>query len=285
MTAQSHPARTPSRAGRRRFWQRMTFISALALTLWVLAYFLPAPSTASVNGQISYSTAWEFGNAQALDDGTWQITSNLGYRVLLTDGWIVNRAVTSAECPHRHSLLSWMIESLLPQSVQAGHGTDQDLARVYAAFAESLTTPSPHEWGTASPNEPTYCQGHYLVAIADENTADAPPALLGNSILLKANIFPPNSDTAIPFSFTTHEAWGALHDMTTPDGTPVHLAIGTQAASLTVIRRLDTLFDDIDFNAYPAGTLSDTDLARALLRNLTGDTQVMVTEGKTHVRQ
>lgn len=124
--------RQPAFAWRR--WRTFGLVGLL-LGAWVLAYFLPAPTASGATGTIRYSTAWEWGRAIPVEGG-WQTTTDLGYTVTVTGGMLVNRAVTSAECPHSHSLLGWFLEAVLTPSASAGHGSEEAMLCHLANDAE-----------------------------------------------------------------------------------------------------------------------------------------------------
>lgn len=259
--------------------RRATLFFACCLMVAVIVYVLPAPLS-SQTGTLTYTTTWEWGDAVALAGGGWQVISDRGDVITVTDGYIVSRSVTANECAHTHtdSLFSWLIEHLLPNAAQAGHGTAYDPALVYESFVEPLAAPVTREWGTVTVPEPSYCAAHYLVAMANETTVGADEALYGTSLHLVGTVRAPGATAAQPFEIRAALGWGTINDLLrASDAAPVHAQIGTTPIHIAIERRLDTLFDGLDF----ASSTTD-ELARGVLRNLTDGTRFLVTAGRTH---
>lgn len=260
----------------RRFWRRTGWLSTLGLLLVVLAYFLPAP-TSSTPGNVVYTTTWDWGAAQPDPAGGWHVVNDLGYEVHLQDGYIVTYSATLGECPHSHSFLAWLVSLLTPNSAAAGHNSEADPAQINASFVDSLAQPTAHEWGTVLVNEPSYCEGHYLVARADHTTAGS-SAAFETSISITGTYQSVMSDEIQSFTLTSAVAWGTLGPLLDGDAQGnVHIEIGNEAVHIDIRRQLDRLFDGIDF-----ATISESAFAQAVLRNLLQNTRFVVAAGRMH---
>lgn len=250
--------------------RRLGFTACAGLVIWLTLYFLPAP-VSPVSGNITYFADWDTSGIETLPDGGWRVTNDLGYEVHVLDGYVVSYRVTSLECSHSHSLFEWLLEQLMPAPVKAGHGSEADPAMLAAPFIESLVEPESREWGTVTVNEPSYCQGHYLLGKADRNTEGVDQSIEGTTLFIHGTY------SGQPFTIKTGLAWGHLHDFM-QDDRPVHVQIGEETVKIMFTRQLSTLFDGLDFD-----TFEDDERAHAVLRNLTHHMSAHVMSGSVHV--
>jgi len=253
--------------------QVILFIIMILMAPSIIADYLP------VEGDISYQLDWDLNGAELTSDG-WQITTDLGYEVVIHEGYITSFNASLISCSHSHGLFGWLVEMLSPGEVQAGHGgTDDEPSIVNASVVESLTAPSSTVMGTVHVTEPNYCNGFYVLGQAHDLAANLPDDfdMTGNSLYIRGEYIA-NDGTATPFTVTTNVGWGTQDDLTLPQSDRnIHVAVGNEAITISIQRSLATLFDGIDFE-----TADEITLSHSLLRNLTDNTCFIVLTGKTH---
>ena len=248
----------------RRFWRVMMVMSGLGFIVVTLLFFLPTPS---VSGDVIYVTTWDRGETSTSDAGGWQVMTDLGYVVQVDAGYLVSYSTTLNECPHSHTLWERLLELLMPAVVYAGHGSEFDPAMVAQPIVEDLIVLEDAEWGRVTVNEPTYCEGHFL--ISNTNTESE------FSLYIEGTYQRHGIDNAVPFTIESKLAWGTIGDLIA-SGENVHAQIGNDPVTIQIVRQLDSMFDGIDF------VEADFDLVgRDVLRNLADNTTFVVI-GKTH---
>jgi hypothetical protein len=127
-------------------------------------------------------------------------------------------------------------------------------------------------------HEYSYCKGHYLVAQASTLTRDLPNdvPMFGHSINIEGIYQAPGSTDPIPFTVKTSDPNGKLFDLELATvTTTVHGVIGADTLAITISRRVDGLFNHIDF-----ATMDDAARAQIVLDNLIANTRMIVTGGK-----
>lgn len=256
----------------------------ILLSLFVLgliaAFTIGIAPAQAESGSISYTSAWRWGDAIDTPGPGWEVTNNLGYRVQVEGGGVVFYSAELVACEDEHAATVWQrLGDLLgemtgPTTAYAGHGDGESPAEVMPVLVESLSKPVTAELGIVQVSEPAWCQGHYLVARATEG------AMAGRSLTVAGTVTGPDG-AATPFAIDTALAWGTLADLQTPyandTSTQLHGEIGSETLQIVVRRELDTLFDGVDFAEMDA-----TAQAKAVLRNLTGGTAVLVVGGTVH---
>jgi len=223
-----------------------------------------------------YEADWEWGTAIPADDGGWSVTTDLGYTVHVTRGWLVSYSASLAECtpsaPSAGAAGSGLLDGLFGAGVAfAGHGDANDPSITAAPQAESLTTPELTDLGTTAFPEADYCRLHWVAGAASWYTVDLPEEvdLLGNAVWLEGTWTAPGSDDAVAFVWTSTIANGVLVEL---DESLVSAPTGeVERAEIRVVRELDRWLDGIDFAA-----LSEDDVGRALMIGLAASTVVEV---------
>ena len=267
----------PSRnlGGKRCMNRKKTILGIIALMIvWAfpIAAFL-RPDNSVESAELTYTLVWDTDNIQFTEDG-WQTTSNLDYSVTVTEGYIVAYETQLTACEHSHGWFDWLD---IPR-VSAGHGDDGNDSTLSASIVENVTQPDNHAWGTVTLYEPTYCEAFFLVARGASDTANQPDSvdMFGTSIYLQGTYTAPDSEEAIPFTLQTQHANGTVQPFT-QNGESVHLALSAEPMEITILRSLNTLFDEIDF-----ANDSAEDAAFQVLRNVLNHTQFEVISGQTH---
>lgn len=257
-------------------------LSTLGLLVTVLAYVLPAPP---VSGDIVYAASWVWGDAVAHADGGWSVTNDLGYTVTVERGYVVDFSTQLIACEHSHAWggIAWLEKLVGVAVVQAGHSSgDVDPAALTTATAEPIHSPALRELGTVTVNEPDYCEGHYLVARADGDTLNLPDDLdlHGMSLTIEGTYQRADMDAPVTFTAQTALANGAITTLSRVDLAgfrDVHVEISDEPVYVTIQRRLDTLFDGVDFAA-----MSRDEIGQAVLWSLIDGTRLLVTGGNLH---
>ena len=207
-------------------------------------------------GSIQYMLTWEMGQAQFSADGkSWSAETPLGYTVTLLDGWLTNATLQLVDCVELESASArfpWV------NALSAGHGDEVDPTLSSGPFIDSLIDPQPLNAGTISQLGASYCQGHYVVA--GQSAADL------SSITLLGEWKHAKTGETGTFEIDSSLAWGQVHDLPSV----IDFANG-QTVHVSVSRQLGSIFDTADFL-----TMSDSEVDRAILRQLTEQSQFNV---------
>ena len=262
--------------------RKFKFIMAILAIIWlilapsiILGYFSDEPES----GEVTYQLDWEWGDAMPTDEG-WQVINDLGYTVNVTQGYLVSYSSTLIECEHSHGIFDWLFGMTAPSVAYAGHGEDDiDPAMLDTPHVESLHQPQTLMTGTVIVPEPSYCQGHYLVARGSSDTVGLPEdiEMYGTSLYIAGTYQANGSDEVMNFAVETSLANGDIIDLMSETGDFIHAEISDETIEITITRQLDSLFDGIDFSTMP-----DDDIARSVLWALMDNTRLIVTGGAIH---
>ncbi|MEO0597576.1 MAG: hypothetical protein AAF126_15820 [Chloroflexota bacterium] len=259
----------------------MRLFRAIQIILFVLIVLMAPAIFADympVEGEIHYQLNWELGDAELTADGL-QVTNDLGYSIVIHEGYVSSYNATMNACEHSHGLFEWLWEQLTPSVAQAGHGEDDDPAMIDTTVVESFTALESAYVGSVTVEEPAYCEGFYLIGSAHYLAQSLPEDfdMLGYSLYLRGRYTTPEGIT-LPFSLLTDTGWGTLSDLVVPSTEALtHVEVSGDPITISIQRNAETMFDGITFD-----TLNETDLSRAILRNLTESTQFIVLSGKMH---
>lgn len=231
---------------------RLSLKKRLLLSAIWLAFMLLAPVFLWRNphpeGQFSYRLVWDWGEAEALEQG-WRVQNDLGYEIVVQSGYLVSYSAELVACTHWHF---WWETALAPMIAYAGHGETESESRISSPIIEALDNPENSEWAVVTVHEPSYCQAHYLVARGDSSTAD----MYGISLWIEGTYtfdgYAERGAEAVPFSLQTSLANGRMFE----------IQLGNEGI-VTISRRLDTLFTGVDF-----ATMSEEEMGRAALWSL-----------------
>jgi hypothetical protein len=218
-----------------------------------------------------WTLAWDQSGVVALQDGGFELETDLGYRVRVTSGRILIHNLSFGLCdPGAASAGSEGAFWSLP--VRSAHAHDQsDPSTLEASLIEDLL--DPHETELAGSFPPArYCRAHWLLARpTSPTTGPADIAMANRSLVLTG----------------TFERDGEAHDLAVdtwwPQGRLVDLeaAIAPEAlaaarkdgrarhAFVTVTRHLGRLFDGIDFEAT-----TDDQVAGLVIDNLVAGSEI-----------
>ena len=265
-----------------RYLKRHRLLTALFIAQSIILLLL-APAVhrinSNVSGTITYQLSWDTDGVTFTDE-SWQVENDLGYVVNVERGYVVSYSATANDCPHRHGLLANLLGFITPATAFAGHSTEHDPAQITPSYNESLTALETITLDTVTVNEPSYCEGHYLIAATDTNSATLPDDvdMYATSLYIEGEYTAPNGDTSIPFTIDSSLAWGALQTLTTDqsDGA-YHVEIGDTPVLLNIERQLATMFDGLDFATMNARTQEMT-----ILRTLTEHTRIIIVEGQAN---
>ncbi len=227
----------------------------------------PGP-TAAATGILNYALSWQTDSVTFLPDGGWQLTTNLGYDVIVERGYITNFRIEMLECETETSALDW----LRPATVLAGHPSDgPSETRTAQDLVENIANPTPQSMASLPVSLASWCNLHYLAGPASDIALNLPTDIdqRGNSIWIVGQYKAPDSDTWQPFEATSTEGFGNL--LTLNDGAGVKLGEGV--VSIVLTRDLATLFDNADF-----ATLAPDTLGFSVLRQLNDNLHVTINQ-------
>ena len=209
---------------------------------------------------VTYALAWDTSGTTPLPgEAGWAVTTDLGYRVEVTRGYLTSYSLFLGSCPEA-SLQVWPSLGLVG-TAHAGHSVLGDASTLLTPWVESLTAPQDTTLAPVTFPEARYCEASYLVARADGKTLNLPQdAELKNvSLLLEGRYLAPGAAAPTPFSYKTTLSHGANAEISlTGEGS---------SARITAHRRLAHLFDGIDLS-----TESEGRVLRAVLARLIEDT-------------
>ena len=253
--------------------RRNIFIGLLFIIVWSLPIMAFLQPDLPESSELTYTLDWDLGDAQITNNG-WQVTNNLGYEITVTEGYSVAYEAQLNACEHTHGWFSWLT---IP-SVYAGHGDDSNDSTLDVSLIENLAAPQLQTWGTVTVYEPTYCEAFFLVARGASDTLNQSDTMdmFGTSITLTGTYIAPNSEESIAFTLETQHANGTLQPFTANDET-VHIALSNDPMAISIVRSLESIFDEIDFINDAA-----EDAAFQVLRNILNNTTFEVTAGTTH---
>jgi hypothetical protein len=184
----------------------------------------------------------------------WETTSDLGYRVRVTRGWLTSYSMELVECPKsaavavplRQAAEAW---SLLEAPAWAGHlsGTPNPAA-IRPMQVESLTETETRDVGRVVLQPQAYCQVHYLAARAGPDAIGLPKDfdMLDTTLHVEGSYRAPGAEGETPFTIHTASAYGQLFDHLA-DGAAVQFDSGRHDAHVIVRRDRARLFDGVDF--------------------------------------
>ena len=222
----------------------------------------PAPSPTAHRVQYRLESTWDDA-IRAADGSGWEVTTDRGYRVHLTRGYLTSYSMELVECPKTGSptplaALDAVLWPLVAARAWAGHrsGTPNPAA-IQPMQVESLTDPVARGVGTVVLQPERYCQLHYLIAKAGHDSPGLPTDLdmVDASIHLDGTYRAPATTSDVPFTVHTATANGALLDRTR-DGGALRVDVGEASPRVIVRRHLGRMFDGVDFAAVTTRALA-----------------------------
>ena len=248
-------------------WVRHAAAGALLLSLLAGACARmpePANARAAAPHVVTYALDWARDDAGVTPpdaDGAFTVTSDLGYAVRVTRGWITSYGVELVECPRaaaaapaplaRAAAVVW---SALEGTAWAGHSADApNPAAAHPMQVESLVAPAAHDVARIELAPQAYCKLHYLLARAGAEARGLPrePDMVGTSLHVEGTFRAPGSASDVPFTLHTASAYGALVEHAGPAPQPLRVDTGDHDARITVRRHRAHMFDGVDFARMP----------------------------------
>jgi hypothetical protein len=238
----------------------------------------PAPAHAAAPHVVTYALDWAADDAGATSrdaDGSFTVTSDLGYTIRVTRGWFTSYGVELVECPRdaapaplAHA--AGLVWSALEGTAWAGHSSDTpNPAAAHPMQVESLVAPESHDVAKIELAPQAYCKLHYLLARAGADARDLPrePDMVGTSLHVEGTWRAPGSVSAVPFTLHTASAYGALVEHANGDARPLRVDTGDGDARITVRRDRAHMFDGVDLAHVPERTAA-LQVLRALVEHV-----------------
>jgi len=233
-----------------------------------------AAAEGAVIGAAVWRLTWDTGRVVADERGRgWSVENDLGYRVRVASGWLVDHSVSLGPCvvPRPDGGAAWLPIRLGVRAAYAHE--DADASAIEAMHAEDLTRlEDSGPWPSVFP-EARYCRAHWLLARATKAT-DAPAGVDLAQTSIRVTGSWERGGVARPLSVDTWWPQGKVQELdgiADPDALAEARADGeTRWAWITVRRQLGSLFDGIDFAVDSedeiAGKLVDNVVSHAEMR-------------------
>jgi len=200
-----------------------------------------AKDDAVVRAPLNYTLAWDHGHAVREPGGGWRTKSDLGFDVFVQQGRIVTLGLELLTC-HDPAPMAWKL--LAPVSVFAGHNSLMpNESRLTKAVVEDLALAAPVTTPSVAVTGPEYCDAHYLGAVIEVSGRWR------------------RGDRDGEFHIGERAAFGANTTLASRKS----IVRGVRARCE---RRLDTLFDGIDF-----GKGGPQEWSAKMIRNLVEQTR------------
>lgn len=234
------------------------------------------PSPAAPHA-IRYRLAWDTADAKAADAGVFTTTTDRGYRIRITRGYLTNYSMELVECAPPVAplaLLGSVLSTAVEGTAYAGHASGTpNPAAVRPMQVESLTAPVALAAGRATPPAQTYCQLHYLIARAGAEARGLPSDLdmVDVSLHIEGDYTPPGVSKPLLLKLHTAIANGVLLDHVEAPAAPLRVDTGRAATRVTIRRHLTRAFDGIDF-----ATVAESAVAERVLQSLVDHVDVEI---------
>lgn len=234
-------------------------------------------------GEVRYRLDWDHSRLEATPEGTWATTTDRGYRVTLTRGWLTSYQMSMVPCwliegtgariegtHHPGRSLLHRLWSLIGGVAHAGHDDEPDPSLIDASRVEVLADLAPTAFGAVRVPAETYCKTHYVAARSDDDTTGMPSAIDYDRITMHLEGTWALAD-AVPTAFTVRTALAAGKNLALlpvggVEGSDLRLDPSVGGFEVTVYRRPGGWFDGIDFASIAA---DEEAIDRAVLQNLT----------------
>ncbi len=209
--------------------------------------------------EVRYRLTWDRDGVTPTNDGGFDVTNDLGYRVHVSRGWVTSYSMELVECPKEAAaglafVAGALVRPLLGDTAWAGHlsGTPNPAA-IKPMQVESLIRPEPHEAGAVTLAPQPYCKLHYLVARAGHDSPGRPSELdmVDTTLHLDGTFRAPRSTTDTAFTVHTASAYGQLFDRAGDPPRTIRVDPGDGALQVDVRRHLGRMFDGVDFTRMP----------------------------------
>jgi hypothetical protein len=214
-----------------------------------------APTPTPAPHEARYRLTWAAGDVTpTADNAAWEVTTNLGYRVRVTRGWVTSYGMELVECPRSASAADELLWLVTPTTAWAGHmsGTPNPAA-IRPIVVESLMDGAARDAGTVTLAPQAYCKIHYLVARASGDSAGMPAGvdMADTSLYVEGSYRAPGATIDASFALRTGSAYGQLFERVGNPPHPMLVDTGLHALDVEIRRRRSRLFDGVDFNKMP----------------------------------
>jgi hypothetical protein len=220
--------------------------------------------------EVRYHLAWDWGDAQPTDKG-WRVTTDRGYEVEVTEGFLITYSVQLAPCTEDELGRGFDLRRVFGIGrAWAGHGGEEDPSAWLTGIAEPLATPQPVSLEPVPLDTGIYCSAHYLVARAETKARGLPDEfnMVGTSLYVVGTAALDGGEPQ-PFSIWSTLPVGELMSWSEPVS-PVDLSRGS--VDVTITRDLGRLFDSVEF-----ATMSSENIEKTMLLGLINRLRVELT--------
>jgi len=228
----------------------------------------PDPDTA---GQIEYVARWNHEGITPLATG-WRVTNDQRYVIDVHRGYMVTYGASLVPCPEpTDDGLGGLIRTVLGiGTAYAGHSSEADPSAINDSRVESVSDPVSWTIGQIAVPAARYCEAHYLVARADEETRDMPDSidLARKSLYLTGTYRAPDETEVKSFEVETSLANGVIHPLVHA-GETTGIDLGQADVQIVIERPLAGLFAGVAFD-----TMSTSAVERQILTALMTHTSV-----------
>ena len=223
---------------------------------------------------VYYQLGWNDDGIVDQVDGGWTAITDLGYRVRVDQGALVNYSAQLIECQQSEmnrcdtaSLTTTWSRAFLPGNAWAGHGSgESDSSAIERVHIQSLTGTVPIDYGAAMAEPASYCRSHYLAGPGPATADDVRSgSLLGNTLWLEGSYTAPGSTESVAFRLATTSAYGMFSDLTRDVGDSVSFDSGHASALVVISRARGRMFDGIDLAQASAKEAAKQALANLVL--------------------
>jgi len=214
-----------------------------------------APPVTPAPHAVQYRLTWATDDVTPTSDGAaWEVTTNLGYHVRVTRGWVTSYSMELVECPRSARTTDGLLWLVSPAAAWAGHASGTpNPAAIRPMQVESLMDGAAHDAGTVTLAPQAYCQVHYLVARAGSDARGLPTGIdmVDASLHVEGSYRAPDATIDASFAIHTGSAYGQLFERVGNPPTPLRVDTGASALDVEVRRRRSRLFDGVDFARMP----------------------------------
>jgi hypothetical protein len=204
---------------------------------------------------VRYRLTWTADDVTPMPDGAgWEVTSNLGYRVRVTRGWVTSYSMELVECTRSARATEEVLWLVTPTTAWAGHSSGTpNPAAIRPMQVESLMDGAARDAGTVTLAPQAYCKVHYLVARAGNEAPGLPAGvdMVDASLHVEGSYRAPDATTAASFTIHTGSAYGQLFEHVGDPPAALRVDTGASALDVEIRRRRSRLFDGVDFMRMP----------------------------------
>ena len=249
--------------GEARHWGRLGVTCALTTAVMCAgpdARVTPE-ATQPEAGQIRYHLTWDWGDAVP-DDLGWRVTTDRGYAVHVTEGYLVTYSVQLAPCTEDDLGTASRWPTLFGAGeAWAGHGGPDDPSAWITGLVEPLASPVNTSLTPITVEPELYCRAHYLLARAETGALGLPEDIdmMGTSLYIKGTVAR-GDEPATTFTIWSTLPTGQLLAWSEP-ATPIDVT--DLGVDVTITRDLGRLFDGVEF-----ATMSTESVEKTILLGL-----------------